>query len=74
MNRFLLFVGYNYYPLPGFETFIDSFKTEEEAKSDAQKLLENSQKDWFQIVDIFKRTYKTIYKTIDQDDNFFGSF
>jgi len=50
MKRYLLFVGLSYYPNKAWDDFSGDFDTIE----DAEKKLENYEKDdfgWFQIVD-----------------------
>jgi hypothetical protein len=47
MKKFLLFGGYNYYPLGGWSDFLSSSDTIEEV----QKKLNNFSGDWWHIVD-----------------------
>ncbi|RTL00389.1 MAG: hypothetical protein EKK57_07250 [Proteobacteria bacterium] len=52
MKRYLLFAGYDYYPMGGWGDFVDSFSEYPEALERAVEEMKN--KDWFQIVDIYE--------------------
>lgn len=56
LKRYLLFAGWVYYPGGGWEDFIGSFDTVEEAKA----AIEGS-KDWAHIID--KETGEKIFDT-----------
>ena len=59
MKRYLLFIGENYYPDNGWETFDDDFDTIEEAREKAFSYKNNKYgknkyggyEHWYQIVD-----------------------
>lgn len=48
MKNFLLFAGSLYYPTGGWDDFVDSFATIEEAQAAGRK----SKCDWWQVVDL----------------------
>lgn len=48
---FLLFAGNNYYPSGGWDDYVDSYSTLEEAKAVGEDRLK-SRADWSHIVDI----------------------
>lgn len=50
MKQYLLFVGETYYPAGGWDDFIDSFDSIEDARKDP-RLAERSKHGWHQIVD-----------------------
>jgi hypothetical protein len=50
VKRYLLFSGDTYYPSGGWQDFVDSFDTQEEA--DARGRIERSNgHDWYHVVD-----------------------
>lgn len=52
MKRYLLFIGYNYYPCGGWSDFKETFNTLLECEEYLCILKANERcKDWFQIVD-----------------------
>jgi hypothetical protein len=56
-KRYLLFAGFNYYPCGGWDDFIGSFDTQEEATKAGVSRKANIERyaggcaDWFQVVD-----------------------
>lgn len=66
MKRYLLFAGVDYYPEGGFNDYVNSYSTYNEALEDAQKLLSDGNQ-WWQIVDTLENTiiaqngFKTIF-------------
>lgn len=61
-NRFLIFVGDYYYPSVGFEGFLTTASTLDEAKS----IIERAKKDWGSVVDI--AVLEEVYFTGDIED------
>jgi len=53
MKRYAIFCGDNYYPLGGFDDYVNSYDTMEEALQFAVRL---DYGDWWHIVDIDKST------------------
>lgn len=53
LKRFLLFVGGTYYPAGGFDDFVESFDTQEEAHEHIASKCKND--DWAQIIDTGER-------------------
>jgi hypothetical protein len=52
MKRYLLFAGMTYYPLPGWEGFIGSFDTADQAQAEGEKRQNQTAfTDWWQVVD-----------------------
>lgn len=60
-NRFVIFASEQYYPSGGFEDFITSSPTLEEAKLIAKKL----KKDFIQIIDFL--SLKEVYSNYDEE-------
>lgn len=50
-KRYLVFAGYNYYPIGGWEDFYGAFETVEEAK-DALLKEKSYYREWWHIVDL----------------------
>lgn len=54
---FALFCGSTYYPAPGWQGYVDSFATLDEAvSSDIARKHEESSYDWWQVVDLRIKT------------------
>ena len=51
MNNYLLFAGDNYYPSGGWEDFIGSFSTQEEAQDVGADKIED-EFNWYHVVDL----------------------
>jgi hypothetical protein len=48
MKNFLLFAGHHYYPAGGWDDFIDSFDSLEEAKAAGL----SDRGDWYHVIDL----------------------
>jgi hypothetical protein len=62
LKRFLLFAGVAYYPMGGWEDFIDSFDTLEEAVACGK--LRQQRREWWHVVDLEKG------EVVDDDEMF----
>ena len=60
MKQYLLFAGFSYYPSGGWNDFIDSFDTNEEALTYKK---ENDNYDWYHVIDTVtgERTGSSVY-------------
>ena len=60
LNRFLLFAGEDYYPLAGWNTFINSYNSLDDAMSGIVKIdfreytINGDSYNWFEVVDLVK--------------------
>jgi len=51
MKRYLLFAGWEYYPLGGWDDLYTTFDNKDNALQKSLNLLDEGQGDWVQVVD-----------------------